>query len=111
MNVDLNIENAFNLLNEIEQNQAISQRDLADKLGFSLGKVNFVVRALIRKGVIQLEKFIKDDNKIGYRYILTPTGLSEKYEITLQFLRQKEADYEKVVRDIEIAKKTLGNNR
>ena len=104
-----NLDDKYYLLKELESLESQSQRVLAQNLGFSLGKLNFVIRALIEKGLIKMETFAHHNNKAKYRYILTPEGILEKVRITKAFLRRKEEEYEKIVRDIEEAKSIIGD--
>ena len=91
----------FRVLQAIEKNPKASQRELARELGVSLGSVNFCVKALVDKGLVKIDKFVKSDHKKGYAYNLTPTGVVEKGEITAQFLKRKVAEYELLKQEIE----------
>ena len=84
----------YRILRLIEQNPAISQRDVARDLGMSLGKANYCVRALIDKGILKATAFYNSRNKRAYSYVLTSHGLSEKAKITLRFLKRKMQEYE-----------------
>ena len=78
----------FRVLQAIEKNPKASQRELAKELGVSLGSVNFCLKALVDKGLVKIENFVKSDHKKGYAYYLTPTGVVEKGEITaLKFIK------------------------
>lgn len=90
----------YTLLKLIEANPDLSQRDLARKMGVSLGKANYCLRALVGKGFIKLENFRRSDNKLAYMYHLTPLGLEEKARLTLCFLRIKEAEYQTIKEEI-----------
>ncbi|MDM4767504.1 MarR family EPS-associated transcriptional regulator [Pelomonas sp. SE-A7] len=70
-----------------------SQRELAATLGISLGKTNYLLRALLEKGLVKVENFSRSDNKLGYLYLLTPSGVVEKTRLTRAFLTRKEAEY------------------
>ena len=107
MNALDNIDTEYKVLSEIEKNSDISQRELAVKLQLSLGKINFIVKALADKGIIKLERFIGSSNKSGYRYILTPNGIKEKYKITLDFIQRKETEYERIAGEIKTAKESV----
>lgn len=95
-------ETHYQLIKLIEENPSISQRELADRLGVSLGKVNYCLRALINVGWVKAGNFLRSDNKMRYAYVLTPTGLSEKTKITARFLQKKQVQYESL--KIEIAR-------
>lgn len=97
----LTAEMRFKLLRALEANSDASQRDLARELGVSLGKVNFCLRALIRKGVIKARNFKNSRHKLAYMYRLTPSGVEEKSRLTVQFLRSKIAEVEKLEGEIE----------
>ena len=83
----------FKVLQAIEHNPAASQRELSKELGVSLGSVNYCIKALVDKGLIKVNNFVKSDNKRGYAYNLTPQGILEKGEITGQFLKRKKEEY------------------
>ena len=91
----------FQVLRLLEQRPDISQRDLAQELGVSLGKTNFCIRALLDKGLIKLANFRRNPNKLAYSYLITPAGISAKAAITTRFLRRKMDEYEKLKAEIE----------
>ena len=97
----LDSEKTLELLREIETNPQITQRHLAQKCGISLGKTNFLLKALLDKGVIKANNFKNSKNKISYLYILTPDGIKTRLELTHKFLIQKTEEYEQLKRDIE----------
>ena len=88
------------LLRLIEDEPELSQRELAERLGVSLGKVNYCMRALLEKGWVKAENFRRSNNKKAYLYKLTPGGLREKAALALRFLRRKEAEHDALVREI-----------
>lgn len=88
-------------LRELARDETLSQRDLAGRLGLSLGRVNFVVNSLIGKGLVKVRRFKNSRNKLAYRYILTPEGMSEKVAVTRRFLRAKLIESELLHREIE----------
>jgi EPS-associated MarR family transcriptional regulator len=90
----------FRVLQAIQNNPKASQRELARELGVSLGSINFCIKAFVDKGLIKVETFLKSDNKRGYAYFLTPKGVTEKGEITIQFLNRKKAEYELLKQEI-----------
>jgi len=104
---NISLEDSYLLLKEIEKSEISSQRDFAGKLGYSLGKVNYLIKALSEKGLIKIENFSKSNNKLGYRYILTPKGVTEKYKITSDFLKMKEAEFIKMQMEIEELRKEI----
>ena len=74
----------FNVLRKINSNPNVSQRDLANELNLSLGKINYCLKALKSKGLVKIQNFNKSKNKMGYAYILTPRGISEKHEAKIK---------------------------
>lgn len=78
-----------------------SQRSLADKIGFSVGKINYVLNALIEKGFIKSENFMSSDNKRKYKYLLTEEGVKEKMQLSRKFIQRKKAEYEELQRELE----------
>jgi len=78
-----------------------SQKSLADEIGFSVGKINYVLKALIDKGLIKSENFINSENKRKYKYLLTEKGIYEKMQLTKKFISKKRAEYEELQRDLE----------
>jgi EPS-associated MarR family transcriptional regulator len=91
----------YSLLKTLEENPGLSQRDLAKKLGVSLGKVNFCLNALVKKGSVKINNFRNSDNKLAYAYLLTPHGIEEKARITVAFLKYKVQEYERLRAEIE----------
>lgn len=99
------------LLKLLQEQPQMSQRDLAQAMGVSLGKANYCVKALMEKGLVKLEKFRANPDKRHYAYLLTPAGLKEKTRITLEFLRHKVAEYETLEKEIEQLRGDLENRR
>lgn len=97
----------FRILKLIEQNPELNQRDLAKELGVSLGKTNYVLKALVAKGMVKLDNFNRNQNKLGYAYLLTPSGIAEKSQLTLAFLKRKTKEYEQLKAEIESLQKEL----
>ena len=97
----------YKVLKAIEHNPNASQRELAKNLGVSLGSVNYCVKALVEKGFIKVENFIKSDNKKSYSYFITPRGMVEKGEITAQFLKTKMAEYDLLKAEISALKEEV----
>jgi EPS-associated MarR family transcriptional regulator len=88
------------LLRQIDAQQADSQRDLAERLGISVGKINYCLRALVDKGWIKVNNFRRADNKWAYRYLLTPVGAKAKLRMTREFLVRKEQEFEQLQEEI-----------
>ena len=91
----------LNILREIDRKPESSQRRLAGKLGFSLGKLNYCLNALKDKGLIKISNFKRNPNKINYIYVLTPRGLSQKTQLTLNFMKKKMQEYEELKKEIK----------
>jgi len=95
----------YGLLKTLEENPGLSQRDLAKKLGVSLGKINFCLNALVAKGSLKIKNFRNSDNKLAYAYLLTPSGVEQKARMTVQFLKNKVQEYERLRAEIEELKR------
>ena len=102
-------ENHLKVLRLLEANPHISQRDLADALGVSLGKTNYCLKALLGKGFVKMQSFNKSQNKLAYAYLLTPDGITEKAGLTARFLARKVAEYESLTLEIEALKTEMSN--
>jgi EPS-associated MarR family transcriptional regulator len=88
------------LLRQLELEPNLNQRSLAGRLGLSLGKANYCLRALVRKGLVKIDNFQRSDNKLAYSYLLTPSGLQEKTRLTVAFLKRKQQEYEQLQAEI-----------
>ena len=99
------------LLKLLQDQPQMSQRDLAQAMGVSLGKANYCLKALMDKGLVKLERFRANPRKRYYAYLLTPAGLKEKTRITMEFLRYKVAEYEALKKEIEQLRGDLENRR
>ena len=105
-------ETTYKLFKAIEANPATNQRQLAGELGMSLGKLNYCLKALLKKGLVKVENFLVSNNKRCYLYRLTPAGLSEKAVVSMRFLNHKMREYEKIkqeIRNLEQEINTQGN--
>jgi len=94
-------EDYFELLRGIQKKPNTSQRELAKNMGFSLGKLNYCLKALKSKGLIKIENFKKNPNKLNYFYILTSKGFSEKTKLTVNFMKRKMIEYEELKKEID----------
>ena len=94
-------EDQFAVLRKIKNNPKSTQRELAKDLGFSLGKLNYCLQALREKGLIKINNFNKNPNKINYFYILTPKGIAEKTKLTINFMKRKMREYEELKSEID----------
>ena len=91
----------LDLLRKISKQSNVSQRMLADELGFSLGKLNYCLNALKKKGLIKIKNFKNNKNKINYIYILTPKGITKKSLLTVNFMKRKMKEYEELKKEFE----------
>ena len=107
MSIIKNDQDQFELLRKIQKKPAASQRELATELGFSLGKLNYCLKALKKKGFFKLKNFKKKKNKITYlRYVVTPKGISERTKLTISFMKRKMREYDELKKELKIQKKT-----
>ena len=94
-------QDEFNVLRSIKKRPQSNQRELAKELGFSLGKLNYCIKALRAKGLIKIENFKKNPKKINYIYILTPKGFAEKSKLTINFMKRKMKEYDELKSELE----------
>ena len=94
-------EDQFAVLRKIQSKPESTQRELAKDLGFSLGKLNYCLKALKIKGLIKINNFSKNPNKINYIYVLTPKGIAEKTKLTINFMKRKMKEYEELKKEIK----------
>tara|TARA_X000000950_G_C13707686_1_gene574859 strand:- start:572 stop:868 length:297 start_codon:yes stop_codon:yes gene_type:complete len=97
----MNNEDHLKVLNKINKEKKISQRLLSKKLGISLGKINYCLKELKKKGFVKIRNFNQSKKKIKYLYVLTPKGLQQKTKITIKFMKQKMQEYESLKKDLE----------
>jgi EPS-associated MarR family transcriptional regulator len=97
----------FRVLRVLNDRPGLSQREIAQELGVSLGAVNYCLRALVEKGQIKVQNFRASDNKLRYAYILTPRGMAQKAQLTGAFLKRKIAEYEALKAEIEAVKSEM----
>ena len=91
----------FEILRKIQKKPNSSQRELASELGFSLGKLNYCLKALQKKGYVKIKNFSKNPNKLNYLYLLTPKGVTEKTKLTLNFMKRKMKEYDELKKEME----------
>jgi EPS-associated MarR family transcriptional regulator len=94
----------FRVLHTLEENPHITQRELAQKLGISLGGVNFCLKALVEIGHVKINNFQKNTNKSAYLYLLTPSGISKKTLLATSFLKRKINEYKALKMEIDLIK-------
>jgi EPS-associated MarR family transcriptional regulator len=104
-----NIEKA-QILRDLSRNPSISQREIAQKNGISLGKVNYAIKSLVEKGYIKLQNFKGSKNKRKYMYILTPEGMYVKAKLTVDFFKWKMEEYERIKKEIEALEEEMNGN-
>ena len=91
----------FNILRKIHKNPSTSQREMSKDLNLSLGKLNYCLKELKKKGLIKLKNFKKNPKKINYLYILTPEGLSEKTKATIDFMKRKMKEFDELKKELD----------
>ena len=91
----------FNVLRKINSKPKSTQRELAEAVGFSLGKLNYCLKALKNKGLVKIKNFEKNPNKLNYIYVLTPRGISAKTKLTLNFMKRKMNEYDELKKEIK----------
>lgn len=94
----------LNLMRQINNKPASTQRELAKNLGFSLGKLNYCIKALKEKGMVKIKNFKRNKNKIEYIYALTPKGISYRTKLTINFMKRKIVEYDQLQKELKILK-------
>ncbi len=100
----------FRVMRILQENPDLTQRELAEKLGISVGGLNYCLKALMEKGMVKMKNFATSKNKFGYMYVLTPTGMAEKAAITHRFLQRKMDEYDALRVEIEALKAEVGED-
>ena len=100
MNKNINPDE-HKILRKIGRNPQASQRELARDLSFSLGKLNYCIKELKKKGLIKIQNFKNNKRKLNYIYIITPKGIAEKTKITLRFMEQKMKEYDELKKELK----------
>ena len=96
-----NEQDQFQVLRKIQKTPESSQRKLAEELGFSLGKLNYCLKALQKKGLVKLQNFQKKSNKMSYlQYVITPKGISERTKLTINFMKKKMKEYDELKKEL-----------
>ena len=95
------LENNYKVLKEIQNNPNTSQREMAKSLGFSLGKLNYCIQALKKKGLVKINNFKKNPKKMNYAYILTPKGIKQKTKLTINFMVRKMTEYDELKKELK----------
>jgi EPS-associated MarR family transcriptional regulator len=97
----------FRVLRALNESPELSQRQIAKDLGVSLGVINFCVQALVEKGQIKIQNFRSSSNKLRYAYVLTPSGVAQRVQLTASFLKRKVAEYEALKAEIAAVESEL----
>ena len=100
-----NNSDQFEVMRKIQNTPDSSQREMAEDLGFSLGKLNYCLKALQQKGLIKIKNFKKNPKKLNYFYVLTPEGIATKTKLTINFMKKKMEEYDELKKEIETEKK------
>lgn len=101
----------FRIMRILQDNPDLTQRELADKLGMSVGGLNYCLKALIDKGFVKMSNFQKSKNKFKYVYLLTPQGIAEKVALTSRFLKRKMEEYDALKAEIEALRAEVGDEQ
>jgi len=104
----------LDLLRKLESNPQLTQRELSIEMGVSLGKVNYCIKKLTEKGWVKLTNFSHNQNKMGYAYLLTPSGIEEKSRLTFSFLKRKIVEYEilkKEINELQLESEEIANQK
>ncbi len=97
-----NEQDHFEVLRRIQKKPQSSQRELAEQLGFSLGKLNYCLKELQKKGLVKLQNFQKQSNKISYlQYVITPKGISERTKLTINSMKRKMKEYDELKKELK----------
>ena len=96
-----NQQSKYQLLKSLEKDANLTQRQLSEELGISLGKVNYCLNSLIQKGFVKINNFKNSNHKLQYSYLLTPKGIEEKTKLTIEFLKVKTEEYEALKEEVE----------
>ena len=95
-----NDQDHFEVLRKLQRKPHSTQRELAGELGFSLGKLNYCLKALKLKGLIKINNFTNNPNKLNYIYVLTPKGISAKTKLTINFMKRKMKEYDELKKEL-----------
>jgi len=95
-------QDTLNVLRKLQQKPNSNQRELANSVGFSLGKLNYCLQSLKSKGLVKINNFKKNPKKINYFYVLTPKGIAEKTNLTVKFMQRKMQEYDELKKELEL---------
>lgn len=99
MNEEIELQILKNIAN------ALNQKSIANEIGYSVGKINYILKGLTKKGLIKSEKFLNSNNKVQYKYLLTEEGIKEKIDITEKFIKRKKEEYDQLQNEMNQYKK------
>ena len=102
--MNINEQDELEILRKInkEKDKEISQRSIAKTLGFSLGKLNYCLNALVNKGLVKIQNFKKKENKVQhFKYVITPKGITERTKLTIDFMKRKMKEYDQLKKELE----------
>ena len=116
MSINSNVEEKkdelrLSVIRLLEENPDITQRELAKRLGISLGRINYSLKALVEVGYVKTARFRRSKNKFGYAYVLTPSGIRAKSQIMARFLSHKMREHEALIVEIETLTRELGESK
>ena len=100
----------YKLLKLLEEQPNLTQRQMAKKMGISLGKFNYCLKELVKKGFVKVDRFTSSDNKAAYMYLLTPRGIEEKARVTHRFLKRKLIEFDDIKKQIEELKQEMARD-
>jgi EPS-associated MarR family transcriptional regulator len=109
-NTKLREEARFQILRLLHENPELTQREMGERVGISLGAVNYCLRALIDRGLVKAGNFSRSSNKFAYAYVLTPAGIAEKTILTGRFLSRKVSEYQALRLEIEALSRELSES-
>ena len=103
-----NSQDQFNVLRKVQKKPEASQRELAKDLGFSLGKLNYCIKELQKKGLIKMRNFQQQKNKLNYiQYVITPKGIAERTKLTINFMKRKMKEYDELKKELDEKKNII----
>ena len=100
-------QDLLNVLRQLQKKPNSNQRQMADSLGFSLGKFNYCLQSLKQKGLVKINNFKKNPKKLNYLYMLTPAGVAEKTKLTVLFMKKKMKEYDELEKELKTEKRKL----
>ena len=101
----------YKLLKLLEEEPNLTQRQMAKEMGISLGKFNYCLKELVKKGFVKVDRFTSSENKAAYMYLLTPKGADEKVRVTHGFLKRKMAEFEEIKQQIEELRQEMSKDQ